>query len=73
MKYAIIIMDGAADEPLEQLGGQTVLEAAKIPHIDRISQAGQLGMAHTVVKPPLAAAPVPVAIVSLSWSPGSLR
>ena len=48
MKYAIIIMDGAADEPLEKLGGQTVLEAAKIPHIDRISQAGQLGMVHTV-------------------------
>jgi 2,3-bisphosphoglycerate-independent phosphoglycerate mutase len=48
MKYAIVLMDGAADEPLEELGGLTVLEKAEIPHIDWISKHGQLGMAHTV-------------------------
>ena len=36
-KYAIIIPDGAADDPLEQLNGQTALEAARISNIDKIS------------------------------------
>ena len=34
MKYAIIIPDGAADEPQESLGGKTPLEAAHTPHMD---------------------------------------
>lgn len=48
MKYAIILMDGAADEPMDELGGLTVLEKAHIPHTDWISSHGQLGMVHTV-------------------------
>ena len=36
-KYAIIVPDGAADEPLEELGGKTPLEAAETPNMDRIS------------------------------------
>ena len=48
MKYAIIVMDGAADEPLEELDQQTVLERAEIPTIDWISREGQLGMVRTV-------------------------
>ena len=47
-KYAIIIPDGAADEPLEQFGNKTVLEAAEIPNIDRISTEGRQGMVRTV-------------------------
>jgi 2,3-bisphosphoglycerate-independent phosphoglycerate mutase len=35
MKYAIIIPDGAADEPLAELGGKTPLEAAQTPNMDR--------------------------------------
>ncbi len=35
-KYAIILIDGAADEPVEALEGRTPLEAAVIPHIDGI-------------------------------------
>src|SRR5438270_330470 len=31
MKYALIIPDGAADEPQESLGGRTPLEAAHTP------------------------------------------
>ena len=34
-KYAIIIPDGAADEPVESLGGRTPLQAAAIPEMDR--------------------------------------
>jgi len=42
--------------------------------VARVSMAGSvLGMQHTVVKPPRAAARVPVAMVSLCSSPGSRR
>jgi 2,3-bisphosphoglycerate-independent phosphoglycerate mutase len=48
MKYAIIIPDGAADEPLPQLAGKTPLEAANIPNMDRIATTGRQGTAQTV-------------------------
>ena len=48
MKYAMVIMDGAADEPLEELNGQTVLEKADIPNTDWISRNGRQGMVQTV-------------------------
>jgi 2,3-bisphosphoglycerate-independent phosphoglycerate mutase len=47
-KYVIIIPDGAADEPLEQFAGQTVLEAAEIPNMDKISTIGRQGLVQTV-------------------------
>lgn len=47
-KYAIVVPDGAADEPLEQFGGQTVLEAAETPAMDRISTMGRQGLVQTV-------------------------
>src|SRR6201994_4409424 len=48
MKYAIIIPDGAADEPLKELNGRTPLEAATTPNMDAIARAGKLGTARTV-------------------------
>jgi 2,3-bisphosphoglycerate-independent phosphoglycerate mutase len=42
------VPDGAADEPLEELGGKTVLEAAAIPNMDRISREGRQGIVRTV-------------------------
>jgi 2,3-bisphosphoglycerate-independent phosphoglycerate mutase len=48
MKYAIIIPDGAADEPLKELGGKTPLEAARTPNMDRIAREGRQGLARTV-------------------------
>ena len=48
MKYAIIIPDGAADEPLAELGGKTPIEAAATPNMDRIAMMGQQGLARTV-------------------------
>jgi 2,3-bisphosphoglycerate-independent phosphoglycerate mutase len=48
MKYAIIIPDGAADEPLAELGGKTPLEAAPTPNMDRIALEGRQGTARTV-------------------------
>jgi 2,3-bisphosphoglycerate-independent phosphoglycerate mutase len=47
-KYVIIVPDGAADEPLEPFGGQTVLEAAETPNLDAISAMGRQGLAQTV-------------------------
>src|ERR1700759_4018901 len=48
MKYAIIIPDGAADEPLKELGGKTPIEAAHTPNMDRIAMEGRQGTARTV-------------------------
>jgi len=48
MKYAIIIPDGAADEPLKELGGKTPLEAAHTPNMDRIAMEGRQGIVRTV-------------------------
>jgi len=48
MKYAIVIPDGCADEPVESLGGLTPLQAANIPNMDRIARAGVVGRANNV-------------------------
>ena len=48
MKYAIVIPDGAADVALEELGRRTPLEAARTPHMDRLSTIGKLGTVRTV-------------------------
>ncbi len=47
-KYAIIIPDGAADNPIEQFGNKTPLEAANTPYMDSISRQGRLGVVRTV-------------------------
>jgi 2,3-bisphosphoglycerate-independent phosphoglycerate mutase len=47
-KYVIIVPDGAADEPLEQFGNKTILEAANTPNMDKISSTGRLGLVRTV-------------------------
>ena len=48
MKYAIIIPDGAADEPQASLGEKTPLEAADTPHMDALAKAGVVARAcHT--------------------------
>jgi 2,3-bisphosphoglycerate-independent phosphoglycerate mutase len=47
-KYAIIIPDGAADEPLEELDNQTPLAAAEKPNLDKVSSSGRQGMVKTV-------------------------
>ena len=48
MKYAIIIPDGAADEPLPELGAKTPLEIARTPNMDRIATEGRQGTARTI-------------------------
>lgn len=47
-KYAIVIPDGASDEPQESLGGKTPLQAAHTPEMDRIAREGVLGRSRNV-------------------------
>jgi 2,3-bisphosphoglycerate-independent phosphoglycerate mutase len=46
-KYIVLIGDGMADYPIDQLGGKTPLEATETPHMDRIA-ACRIGLARTI-------------------------
>jgi len=48
MKYLILIGDGMGDHPIPELGGKTVLQAAKTPAMDELSRKGTLLSALTV-------------------------
>ncbi len=48
MKYIIVLGDGMADEPLEQLGGKTPLAYAKTPWMDEISKKSEIGLAKMI-------------------------
>lgn len=43
MKYVLIIPDGAADEPIGELGNRTPFEAARLPNIDWVASHGRTG------------------------------
>lgn len=48
MKTIIILADGAADEPIAELGGKTPLQAAKKPYIDMLAAKGKSGLYDTI-------------------------
>lgn len=48
MKYIILLGDGMADEPIDELGGLTPLQKAHTPRMDTLARQGQVGMAQTV-------------------------
>lgn len=48
MKYVVLIGDGMADEPLEEIGGMTVLQKANTSNMDYITTYGRAGLAQTV-------------------------
>ncbi len=48
MKYVILVPDGAADDPLEELDGKTPLEAARTPYLDGLAKKGRVGSVLTV-------------------------
>lgn len=48
MKYVIVLGDGMADLPIEELGGKTPLEYADTPTVDRLAAMGEIGMVHTI-------------------------
>lgn len=48
MKYLVVLGDGMADRPVEELGGKTPLAYAKTPTMDRLSKMSEIGMVHTI-------------------------
>jgi 2,3-bisphosphoglycerate-independent phosphoglycerate mutase len=47
-KYAIIVPDGAADEPIDEFGRKTPLEIAHKPNMDKVSTDGRQGLVRTI-------------------------
>ena len=48
MKYIVVLGDGMADEPIEELGGKTPLEYAKTSAMDALAKKSELGMVATI-------------------------
>lgn len=48
MKYVVLVPDGCADEPVEELGGKTPLEAASIPNLQALAQRSEVGRATVI-------------------------
>lgn len=48
MKYIIMLGDGMADRPLEELDGETPLEYAKTEIMDALAKKSEIGMAYTI-------------------------
>ena len=48
MKYVIVLGDGMADEPIEELDGLTPLEYAKTPTLDALAPVSEIGLAYTI-------------------------
>lgn len=48
MKHIVVLMDGAADEPVAALDYKTPLEYAETKTIDRLAPYSKIGMVHTI-------------------------
>jgi 2,3-bisphosphoglycerate-independent phosphoglycerate mutase len=48
MRYIVIVGDGMADYPLEELHGRTPLQAADTPNMDFIAAQGRCGLLRTI-------------------------
>ncbi len=48
IKYVVIIGDGMADRPLDELRGLTPLKKASTPNMDKLAQKGNIGRVRTI-------------------------
>ncbi len=48
MKYIVVLADGMADYPVQELQGRTPLQAASTPTIDYLARFGETGMVKTI-------------------------
>lgn len=48
MKYVIVLGDGMADYPIEEIGNETVIEHANTPTMDELAKVSEVGMVLTV-------------------------
>lgn len=50
MKYVVLIGDGMADRPIDEIGGLTPLKKALTPNMDRLAREGIIGKVRTIPK-----------------------
>ena len=48
MKYIVILADGMADYPVDELGGKTPMEVAYKPNMDKLCRRGEVGLSNNV-------------------------
>ena len=48
MKYIIVLGDGMADEPIQELDNKTPLEYAETPTMDELAKVSEIGLAHII-------------------------
>lgn len=48
MKYVVLVPDGCADEPVDELGGRTPLEVAAMPHLAALAARSEVGRATVI-------------------------
>src|SRR5439155_24757702 len=67
-KILFIVLDGLGDRPVAELGDRTPLEAADLPHFNRLASSGQQGTVITVGKG-IAAEPDVAVMAILGYDP----
>ena len=48
MKYVVVLGDGMADYPIDEIDGKTPLEYAKTDTLDRLAPVSEVGLVHTI-------------------------
>lgn len=48
MKYVIVLGDGMADRPIDEIEGKTPIEYADTPTLDMLSKKSEIGLVHTI-------------------------
>lgn len=48
MKYVIVLGDGMADYPIEEIGNETVMEHADTPTLNELAKVSEIGMVQTI-------------------------
>jgi len=48
MKCVVVVGDGMADYPLDELGGKTPLQVARKPNMDRVAREGRSGLLESI-------------------------
>lgn len=48
MKYIVVLGDGMADYPIDEIGGKTPLEYANTPMMDLMAEKAEIGQVHTI-------------------------
>jgi 2,3-bisphosphoglycerate-independent phosphoglycerate mutase len=48
MKYIVLVGDGMADRPCDELDGKTPLDVSRIPNMDFIAREGRVGLVRTI-------------------------